>query len=193
MLTTIPVASSGPWSIVRIEVDETGDAMPGCGLDKAPPGTYTALVHETRGIISCDSPMLMDDQRPVVDDAVGHIVLGGLGVGVCIDMLLESGGVEHITVVEIDQHVIDLVSPSFEYGEHGDMITFANCDILGLNASNFELQPDRVWLDIWDTDRPETLVDRLKATTDWGKSCAWVRAAALPRVYEKAARAMRGN
>ncbi len=189
MKTAIPTGQSGPWSISRIDIEEVGDVMPGCGLDDASPGTYTALIHETRGIVSCDSPVLFDDQMPVVSKAQGHVMLGGLGVGLAVELLLECKKVTHITVVEQDMDVIALVAPSFD----NERITYVCHDVLDMPEVALEPAPDRVWLDIWDTDRPETLEDRLLAIADWGPRCAWVKAAALPRVFMKAHQVMRGS
>lgn len=191
--TYVPPGSQGKWSVVKVEVAGIGEAPAGCGLENAPPDIYTALVHESRGIISCDSPLLMDDQRTVVDGAEGHIVVGGLGVGSVVDMLMNVEAVNHITVVEIDPDVIALVAPSYTDRWQRGSVQFECCDILKLNADVFELRPDRVWLDIWDKDHPETLSDRLAAITKWGESCSWVRAAALDRVYEAASRVMRNG
>lgn len=187
MSTHIPTGTAGPWSITRIEVEQIGDAMPGCGLDQAEPGTYTALVHDTRGVVSCDSPVLIEDQMPVVEKAQGHILLGGLGIGLALEMLLDVEEVRRITVVELDMDVIRLVGPSFD----NEKVTFVNHDVLEMPSVAIDPDLDRVWLDVWDTDRPETLEDRLYAIADWGEHCAWVKAAALPRVFAKADRLMR--
>ncbi len=189
--TYVPAGNKGSWSVVKIEVGADGEAPAGCGFESAPPGEYTALIHESRGIISCDSPVLVDDQMAVVEGAEGHIVVGGLGVGSVIDLLMHVEAVNHVTVVEVDPDVISLIAPAYMETWHGKHLQFECRDILALDGDAFELRPDRVWLDIWDKDRPETLSDRLEAITQWGQSCAWVKCSALDRVYRAAAEAMR--
>ena len=92
-------------------------------------------------------------------------------------------------MVEHDLDVISLVAPSFT----DERITYICHDVLDMPDVSLSPEPDRVWLDIWDTDRPETLEDRLLAIADWGTRCAWVKAAALPRVFMKADQMMRGK
>lgn len=193
MNTNIPSNCVGPWSIVKIETDGGDDVPRGLGLEDAPPGMYTALIHESRGFISCDSPVAMNDQEPVLDRPEGHVVVGGLGVGAVVDQLLMYEDVEHITIVEVDQDVIDLVAPAFELEDYADRLTFFRYDIMALDAEDFSTKPDRVWIDIWDSDHPQTLEDRLQAITEWGSSCSWVKVAALDRVFENARRAMGGG
>ncbi len=61
------------------------------------------------GIWMTDDPREYYSHVPHVNRAKGNILVGGLGLGMYIHMLLEGASTSHITVVEIDKELIELI------------------------------------------------------------------------------------
>jgi hypothetical protein len=110
--------SSGPW---RIEVrtpkpDDVTDwileaeDLPRCQSDSA----YTALVHEERGLVMSDVPAEIAGALPFLDTVTAwstpRLLVAGLGLGIVPAWLLANTTVTRVDVVEIDPHVIDLIT-----------------------------------------------------------------------------------
>ncbi len=120
----------------RISIMKTGRGVPA--------GTYKKLVRDGV-IVMSNTPDEIRDFRSFVNKAHGSILVNGLGLGVILKALLNKPEVTEITVIEISEDVIDLVSPAYK----DDRLTI-------INESAFDYKPpkgkkyDFVWHDIWD-------------------------------------------
>jgi hypothetical protein len=110
----IPPCKKGKWEIRKfnVEMDLTNLREMRSGRGSFP-GEYTQLIHADRGIIMSDTIAEIEDCRIFYRRAYGRVLIHGLGLGCLLQALLLKDNVEHIDVVEIDQDVIDLVSPHF--------------------------------------------------------------------------------
>lgn len=117
-----PGLSSGPWrtEAVSSAADDPGAILSNWvaeaeGLPVTPPGWNTALYHADRGLVMSDVPAEIAGALPFLDTVAswspGHpVLIAGLGLGIVPAWLLASTEVARIDVVEIDRHVIDLIT-----------------------------------------------------------------------------------
>jgi len=117
-------------------------------------GKYLRLNINTELVMS-DTKMEKDSNRDFVDNANGHVMIAGLGVGLIIHNImdkLQDGQVKSITVYEKYQDVIDLVSPYYE----GAGIIYKTGDILKHKPLKSEVY-DTIYFDIWGSIDTENL------------------------------------
>jgi spermidine synthase len=87
-----------------------------------------------------DTNMERRSNWQVKDNAHGRVLIAGLGIGMILHPILDPTRaiisrragealqpVEHVTVVELNQDVIDLVAPSL--ARYGDRVTIVKADI----------------------------------------------------------------
>jgi spermidine synthase len=100
--------------------------------------------------------------------AEGHVLINGLGLGVCLKAVLEKKEVIKVTVIEKSEDVIKLVAPSFQ----DDRVEI-------INADAFEYKPpkgvvyDVVWHDIWQDICTDNLEQMKKLHRKYGRKCKW--------------------
>lgn len=133
---------SGPWHIWAHEVRDGDDGDPGNlvtawiteaeQLPAVPPGVYTELLHDQRGLVMSDVPAEICGALPfldyVADDlyqppeaphyARPRVLIAGLGLGIVPAWLLTYTDVARVDVVEIDPDVISLVAGDPYAREH---------------------------------------------------------------------------
>lgn len=132
------------------------------------PGTYKKLVIANEVVMS-NTRMEIITNREFVLSAHGNVLINGLGLGMVVEQLLKKDRVEHITIIEKDQTVIDLVAPVFKNEERVTII----------KACAFEYQPpkgviyDFVWHDIWTYIHPNNLVEMTRLHRKYGKRSHW--------------------
>lgn len=148
---TVPEGRSGDWEVARFEVQRDISYMralrDGRGI---PLGTYTRLYcHSRAGLFMSDTPAELNDARELLWSAEGHVLISGLGLGMIPRALLtenqfNTGRVERVTILELEQDVISLVAAS---------LADLPIDIIHVDA--FEWVPpegtrfDWAWHDIW--------------------------------------------
>ena len=141
------------------------------------------LIHEDRGIIMSDSEFELDDQEEFLSsNPHGHIVIGGLGLGVIVDRLLKRKEVLSIEVIEIDTDVIDLMEEKFSPNKR---VSIIHGDALSYDFSNLEKNPDYIYLDIWDGDAGESYEERVSTKQYWKQICDNVFVWALDRSSDR--------
>ncbi len=104
--------------------------------------TYTRLIIDG----SCwmtDAEFEIATNKPVVAKCRGDVLIVGLGIGLIIPPLIKSKRVRSITVLEKDQRVIDLVSPTYCH----EKIKVVRGDAYKWMASKAAF--DCIYLDIW--------------------------------------------
>jgi spermidine synthase len=96
-------------------------------------------------VMMSNTRMEVSTNTEFVEMAHGSILINGLGLGMVVEKLLENDKVKHVTIIEFDQRVIDLVSPQFE----------SNSRVTIIHDDAFTHKPKRgsyydyVWHDIW--------------------------------------------
>lgn len=129
-----------------------------------------ALFHISRGIVMSHCEFELEDMQEFLSARpFGHIVIGGLGLGLVIDKLVDFPTVETITVIEIDQEIIDLVSDKYK---DNPKVTVILGDVRNFDGKQLKNVPDYVYLDIWDTDSAKEYEDRVETLVHWRKYCS---------------------
>jgi hypothetical protein len=168
---TVPEGSAGKWSIERFIVE--GNSIEAMRLAWSgrhiEPGTYTRLVHMHRGCVMSDTPAEKKDHFDFVINAKGHVLINGLGIGMCLAAALAKPDVTAATVVEIDSDVIELV------GSH--YLKDSRVEIINSSAFNYEppkgIRYGAVWHDIWDAMCSDNLPEMQALHRKYGRRADW--------------------
>jgi len=130
-------------------------------------GTYCKLTDNGKWTIEMtDTPMERRTNLGFIGDAHGSVLIGGLGIGMIIVPLLTRENVTDITVVEIDQNVIDLV------WSHIDALP-RTCELDIICADVMTWRPpkgvkyDSLYFDIWPDICGDNWDDMKKISRSW--------------------------
>jgi predicted methyltransferase len=178
---SIPVAKRGRWHIEHHTVTKADArfnalyALTSGHGRYTPAGTYVGLKCGRALIMSNAPDEISDCQGPVgqARKRGGHVLVNGLGLGWVVAEILSQESVDLVTVVEIEQDVIDLVGPSLEKEYcgrvkivHGDAFTYPD----GLTpGTRFSV----VWHDIWPTISAANLPEMGRLHRRYGRRCDW--------------------
>lgn len=151
---TIEPQTFGPWTICRVREEDIKDGMKRA-LFRYSVGfpSYTLLYHrswktmhvcEMGEVVMEDSLQELRRHLPIWMAAAGRILITGLGLGCVVRGLLANKRVEHITAIEIDRKILDLVGPELSRDPrvrliHGDALC------VDLGPEKF----DCAWHDLW--------------------------------------------
>lgn len=168
---TIPTGTAGPWTIDKFTItDEPSIAnlrlmRDGRGIK---PGEYTRLTHAKRGVVMSDTTAEKRDHYAFVRAARGHVLINGLGIGMCLNACLRKPTVTAVTVVEVDADIIGLVGPHY-----------ADPRVAIVHASAFDYKPPAgvrygaVWHDIWDSICEDNLPEMHRLHRKYGRIADW--------------------
>jgi len=187
----VPEGRKGRYAVERFVVTEEGARMFnifGAEGRLIYPGTYTRLVKDGREAIMSDTPAEITEHMEPIERATGNVLIHGLGLGVVANACLMKPEVSKVTVVELEQDVIDLVAPHYQlvYGNRLDVVCADAFEYEPPNGTRFNV----VWSDIWPQIRPENWNDiqRLKkkyrCCSDWHK--CWVEDYIEARLIQEA-------
>lgn len=170
----IPTGKIGMAEIQKFEVSQSASNFQAMRREWVPPGNYTRLITHGQLMMS-DTPQEMRDHVIFFWRAHGHVLIHGLGLGCCLDVVRHMESVKKVTVIEISQDVIDLVGSHFEKDPNVEII---HADALVWKAPK-DVRFGAVWHDIWanmcEDNKPEMtrLSRRYGQKTDW-QGC-WAR------------------
>lgn len=127
----------------------------GQGDSRIEVGEYMRLMQKGRTTLTTrsmdrlwmsDTPFEQRTNRHVARTANGDVFVAGLGIGMLLVPLLQKPEVKSITVVEIEQEIIDMIKPQIECALPCDKLT-----VLCMDVFNFKpvQKYDVVWFDIW--------------------------------------------
>lgn len=129
------------------------------------PGTYAQLIEHFPNGGSClwmaNTPMERRTNQEFQDAAHGDVLIFGLGIGMIIPDLLSNKRVRSITIVELEQEIIDFVGQHFQHPR----ITIIQGDARSYTGTR---SFDTVYYDIW----PELCVDNLDEMAQFRLSAA---------------------
>lgn len=171
----LPTGKSNNWIIEHFEVTKGQAAIERIksmfnGGRGVPPGIYTALKRNSQTIMS-DTPDEIKDHLSIINNARGHVLINGLGLGMILKACLDNKAVTHVTVVENSLDVIHLVGKYYE-DKYGDKLTIVFDDA-------FEYKPPvnirygAVWHDIWENICTDNLSEMHKLHRKYGKHTDW--------------------
>ena len=156
----ISEGTSGDYE-VAIYTDETTEkdwqlylSMPKCANESS--DSWTVLLKA-----SCLMPIMQNSDAEYVehqwlwDNATGDVLIGGLGIGMCHQPLVDNDAVTSVTIIELEQDVVDLVWDDC-----------AKDDTFSVVVADFETWTppedssfDTIWGDSWLVDNPLLMKD----------------------------------
>ena len=166
-LVTLPEMQKGDWKIEHFTVDRIDFHSEFRGRGVPMGGKYTRAVRRGTLVMS-DTPSEQRDHYEAVRKATGSCLLNGLGIGMVLKNILLKNDVTDVTVVEISQDLIDMVSPHYD----DQRVTFVCSDA-------FEFKPPKgkrynmVWHDIWDYICGDNLPEMAKLHRKYGRRTDW--------------------
>ena len=169
----IPEGKRGPWSVKRFCVSEHEAKMTQIrammhGRGYVPPGTYTQLHHERRGIVMSDTPDEMRDHQEFVWRATGNVLINGLGLGMALAAILKKPDVKAVAIIEIDTDVIALIGPAFAK----ERVSIIQADAFSWTPPKGE-RYNTAWHDIWDDICGDNLPQMTKLKRNYGRRVDW--------------------
>ena len=112
-------------------------------------GEFTALSHETRGIVMSDTCPEIDDLRAFLHLLRGNILISGLGLGMAVHILTKCKS-EYTTSITILEKDADVIALTAEYYRDSDpRVTVIHADALEWTPPKGTIY-DAAWHDIWD-------------------------------------------
>jgi hypothetical protein len=115
-------------------------------------GTFAQLFVGGQLVMS-DTDMERDTNRSFVGGARGKVLVAGLGLGLILLPVLRKAKVEHVTVVELSQDVINLVEPHVRRAAGNaaaEKLAVIQADIFDWKAPK-GARYDVIYFDIWPT------------------------------------------
>lgn len=111
---------------------------------------YVRLVTKDGDIMMSDTPMEKVTNQDVVFYSNGDVLIFGLGIGLIVLPILAKTNVKSILIVELDQGLIDIVSPILKQLDSENKITITQGDAFSYHdqlekGSMF----DTIYFDIW--------------------------------------------
>ena len=163
----IPEAVNGKFKIKKVTTD-----IFGVPPTKEPLDTYTVLHHVNCPIMQ-DTTKEYREHQPLWDNATGHVLIGGLGIGFVNQKLMDNPDVTSCYIIEKHQEVIDLVWP---HCPKDDTFTLIHADIDTWQPTQ---KFDCIWLDTWiggfGTEKQGTYEDYMeKMVKRYQPHCDWI-------------------
>lgn len=119
---------------------------------------YKRLVLKGQGVMMSDTPMERNTNYEFLHKANGDVIVFGLGLGLIILPLLSDQNIKTIRVVELDQSLIDLVTPIFKQHDKENKLTVVQGDCFTYvpeKGSKFDTVYFDIWLSICDDNYEE--------------------------------------
>lgn len=110
---------------------------------------YLMLKHREGYTMMADVPMEKETNQDFIDNANGHVLIGGLGFGLIILPLLEDESIKSITVVENDSGLIEVVAPILKNQDKYNKLKIINDDIFRAHERFQDGEFDTIYFDIW--------------------------------------------
>lgn len=157
--TVLPEGALGVAKVSHFEIDartagftRLREVVTGGREKSIPVGRYAQLfVGDT--LMMSDTPMERTSNYGVVQNARGHVLIAGLGLGMILHPILAKPEVTRVTVVEKYEDVAKLVGPTLP---HQDKLDLVVGDILTW-APPKGTKYDTIYFDIWPTIDPDNL------------------------------------
>jgi hypothetical protein len=170
---SIPDGSYGDWSVDTFTLTEDDILMANLRalrdepLMYCPPGTYRRLAHKNMGVVMSNTRMERITNYEAVFDATGNVLISGLGLGLVLEAILSKPDVKHVTVLEVDADLLNLVGVHFADRSRVTLIHADACTWVPPKGSHW----DYAWHDIWNTLDTDNLPLMAKVTRRFGKFC----------------------
>ena len=120
------------------------------------PTTWHRLVYE-KGVWMTDVPSEQEQHRTSLEKFEGHVLVGGLGLGLAANWLAKKKHVKSVTVVEISKDVIKLVEPYIK--DQTKKVSVVRQDLFSFLKGYKGMPFDWAFYDIWQSDGEGTFFD----------------------------------
>jgi len=104
-----------------------------------------------------DLPIEQWQARQVVPALHGHVLVGGLGLGMVLQLLRRRRSVREITVIEYSSDCLRLVAPHHDFAK--TRVTFVQADLADFLAAPPTTRFDTAFFDTWASDGEGTFWD----------------------------------
>jgi spermidine synthase len=112
------------------------------------PGRYARLSIEDE-LVMTDTNMERRTNRPLIEHARGHVLVGGLGLGMVVfGLLAKKPAIRSLVVLEVSPDVIALIQPHLPVDAR---LTIVQVDVFGWDGWLLRKGPqfDTIYFDIW--------------------------------------------
>jgi len=181
----VPEGKSGDWAISRFEITKKQEEMyvlrslfhrVNRAVDA---GIYTKLTFNN-AIIMSDTKPEIKDHIDFINKAKGNVLIHGLGLGMVARACLIKLEVLSVTIVEIEEDVIKLVSPWLHENAQNSGVRL---EIINGDAYTYKIPQkirwDVVWHDIWPDICGDNYDGMKRLHRRFGKKCdfqdSWCR------------------
>lgn len=161
----IPDGEHGEAKVESFYVSEKDSFFSQIRGDTVKPGHYKRLYVGGKLMMS-DTSKEFRDHMHFLHQAKGDVLINGLGLGCCLQVVLNKPEVTSVTVIERSSDVIKLVGPSFPEAKI-------------INDDAFTWKPekgqtfDAVWHDIWPDICADNLPEMHKLHRRFGRKSDW--------------------
>jgi len=108
-------------------------------------GDYVKLVDKNSNqIVMSDTAMERRTNGEFLRNANGHVLIGGLGIGMILLAVQEKPEVQSVTVIEKFSEIIELLTPSLPIN---DKVKIINADVFTWKPTQ---KYDTIYMDIWN-------------------------------------------
>jgi hypothetical protein len=153
--TNIPVGVSGDFEVATYTPDTNENNWKVyLAMKNESHATYNVLLKN-----SCPMPIMQDSEAEynehqwLWDNATGDVLIGGLGLGLVHQPLLNNPDISSVTIIESEQDVIDLV--------WNDCVKDSRFEIIKADFETWTPPPsttyDVIWCDSWIADNLSTI------------------------------------
>lgn len=168
---TLPEMKSEFWSITKFTTSDVPNFRLMLQGRSAPTNTEFTILHRIKNnnktLVMSDTPAEYNDHLPFIQRAEGHVLIAGLGIGMVIKNIIDK--VDHITVIELSQDLIDLVHPYYA----SPKLTVICADIMTWKPPK-NTKYDAVWFDIWDDICADNIKDMKTLHRRYKRRSYWV-------------------
>jgi hypothetical protein len=129
---------------------------------------YVRLIKKGEGVMMSDTPMERNTNRGFIAKANGDVLIFGLGLGLIILPLLNKENVKSITVVELYQDLIDVVSPILRLNDPKCKLKIIQGDCFEAhNIIDKTKKFDCIYGDIWIGINTDNYEEMKTLTKNW--------------------------
>lgn len=176
----IPAGKKGRWAVEKFTIPKSytsgiGAMLEGLreerdfGENRRPlPGRYTRLVRDGETVVMSDTRAELNDHRPLMEHAQGHVLIFGLGLGIATELCLRHPKVTAVTTVEISEDVQELVGMHIK-SVSNKPLTMMLGDAFTWKPPSHMKRFDTIWSDIWDTISADNVDEMLKLKKRYAK------------------------
>ena len=129
---------------------------------------YVRLVKKGDGVMMSDTPMERNSNKEFIRNANGDVIVFGLGLGMIILPLLSDDTVKSITVVELYQDLIDLVTPFLKPFDKENKLKVVQGDVFTYTPEK-TVKFDTIYFDIWISICDDNYEEQKKLTRKYSK------------------------